>query len=185
MFIKTAQHPVHYVFGCITHAPLVFAAWALEDFSYKLRWLALYVLSLFTIVTATLGVEGGIFVSVAVVFVTGFMAMPAFMATKGEGPFALRFSEAYGNAILAWHSFFVSFYLFVILFGLTLTLFGIPWTKDAASVLFSCISMIYTAFTMQMASSTVKKFKQWAVPLVAVVSGIGMYAFMQWSSSGF
>lgn len=184
MFTKTAQHPVHYVFGCITHAPLVFAAWALEDYNYKMRWLALYVLSLFTAVTIAINVQTGLFVGIAMMFLTGFMALPSFMATKGEGPLTLRFSEAYGNAVLAWHAFFVSFYLFMIVFSLVLAFSHIAWTKTVASVLFAGVSVIYMAFTTQMASSSTKNFKQWVVPFSAILSGTGMYFFMQWSVTG-
>lgn len=184
MFTKTAQHPVHYVFGCITHAPLIFAAWALEDYSYKMRWLGLYVLSLFSSVSLAINVQTGTFVGVAVLFLVGFMALPSFMATKGEGPFALRFSEAYGNAVLAWHAFFISFYLFMIAFSLVLSFSHIAWTKTVASVMFAGVSVIYMAFTTQMASSSTKGFKQWVVPFSATLSGFGMYAFMQWSIGG-
>lgn len=185
MFTKTAQHPVHYVFGCITHAPLVFSAWALEDFSYKMRWLALYVFTLFTAVTMSVNAEAGIFVGVCVMFINGFIALPAFMATKGEGPFALRFSNAYGNAILAWHAFFVGFYLFVMMFGLVMILFSLAWTKTTVSVFFGCVSALYMAFTMQMASSSTKNFKQWVVPLASTIAGGGMYWFMQWSIASY
>lgn len=185
MFSKMAQHPVHYVFGCITHAPLVFQAWALEDFGYKMRWLVLYVLGMSLAVCSTIGISAGVFVGVCVISIIGFMALPSFMGSKGGGSFLLRFSNAYANAVLAWHGFFVSFYLFMMLFATMMLMLDEAWTKHSAAIFMGAIAVLYIGFTMQMAASTTKGVGQLAVPAASSIAGMGMYALTVWSLAGF
>lgn len=182
MFLKTPQHPVHYVFGCVTHAPTVFQAWALEDFEYKMRWLLLYTLAMGLATGLAISSSLGVFVSASVLVVTGFMGLPSFMGSKGQGGFLIRFSESYANAILAWHGFFVAFYLYMMMFGLTLMMLHQPWTKDTATVFFAGVSMLYLAFSLQLAAVTTKGVPQWVVPFCSGISGVGMYTFMRLSA---
>ncbi|MDT8924854.1 hypothetical protein RBE51_18880 [Pseudomonas taiwanensis] len=174
MFLKVAQHPIHYVIGSITHAPLVMQAWAQEDPGYKLRWIGLYAATLFIMSAMVMGLQAGIFMAVSCLLMIGFMSAPTILAMPKGLPFTQRFSEAYLNGVLAWHAFFISIYLVQTAMIFLTSLSG-SWSPSTSMWVVSAIASVFCAFSLQMASSLTRRMPQWAVPVGAASMGVAVH----------
>jgi len=176
MFLKTAQHPIHYVVGSITQFPTVIKAWELEPFAYKMQWLFLYALTFFMLTASVGGLEVGVFMALSCLVMVGATAGPTIMASPKSTPFLLRFSDAYANAILPWHAFFVSMYLLQMM-GLGLSALSGSWTLASSMTVLTCIVAMFCAFALQMAVSLTGRLPQWVVPVGSATMAYAMKLF--------
>jgi hypothetical protein len=173
MFLKSAQHPIHYVIGSISHAPMVYQAWELEDPFYKMRWIGLYVATLFALTASVMGIQAGIFMGVSCLLMIGFMSAPTILSMPKKIPLTQRFSESYLNGVLAWHGFFISIYL-IQAASLVLARMSGTWSTTSSLWVVSAIAAVFCAFSLQMASSLTRRMPQWAVPVGAAAMGIAV-----------
>lgn len=171
MFLKSAQHPIHYVIGSITHAPTMIQAWSHEDPGYKMRWIALYIATLFAMSATVMGLQAGVFMAISCILMIAFMSAPTILAMPKSIPITQRFSEAYLNGILPWHAFFVSIYLIQTASIFLGSLSG-NWSIASGQWVVTIIASVFCAFSLQMASSLTTRMPQWAVPVGALSMGM-------------
>lgn len=167
------QHPIHYVFGVVSHAPSVFEAWVHESLKIKLQYHLLYLAFFFFVGFSVGGIRYGIDLAGIGVMATFLMALPSHILSPK--PFSLELlSDSYFNAVLAFHGFFLlNFILFQIL-SMSALAFGF-WTLGFSNALI-CLSMaLIVGYSQQMAVTTNHKVNWLSVPLISIGLAYGMF----------
>jgi hypothetical protein len=167
------QHPVHYAFGVITHAPSVFEAWVHESLVIKLQYHFLYLSFFFFIGYLAGGVRYGIDLAGIGVMATFLMALPSHILSPK--PFSLLLlSDAYFNAVLAFHGFFLTYFFVYNVVSLLAICFGY-WNIGITYLLISLSMGLLVGYSQQMAVTTNHKISWLSVPLISIGLAYGAF----------
>lgn len=166
------QHPIHYLLGSITHAPYVFEAWVHERIEIKKALFLFYAYSFIGIGLIMPGVGMldffGIYVMVA-----GIMSIPTYIFSNKQ-PFLIKVSNSFFNGVLAYHAFFVFFF---IAYNASIISSGFfdGWTPNRNSVTMGLGMMMLSGFSLQMAWTNSKGFPWTMVWLFSLIIGVLAY----------
>ncbi|WP_274645029.1 hypothetical protein [Pseudomonas serbica] len=168
------QHPIHYVFGVVSHAPSVFEAWVHESLKIKLQYHFLYLAFFFYVGYSVGGVRFGIDLAGIGVMATFLMALPSHILSPK--PFSLELlSDAYFNAVLAFHGFFLTYFVLFNILSLPAHYFGF-FTLGYSNALISLSMALIVGYSQQMAVTTNHKVNWLSVPLISIGLAYGMFS---------
>lgn len=167
------QHPVHYAFGVVTHAPSVFEAWLLEPVLIKLQYHLLYLAFFFFVGCMAGSVNFGIDLAGIGVMATFLMALPSLILSPK--PFSLLLlSDSYFNAVLAFHGYFLAFFLLYQMVSLVAISLGV-WSMGVVTALMSLSMGLLVGYSQQMAVTTNHKISWLSVPLISIGLAYGVF----------
>lgn len=153
------QHPVHYAFGCTTHAPSVFEAWVNEQFNIKAKYFFLYLYFMGFGGYAS-GQFGLLDMAGLYIMIVGIMSIPIYVLSENKS-FLDGISNAFFNGVLAFHGFFISFFIIYNFIFLT-SMYLDAWSPSMATLAMSIGMVLMTSFSLQMAA-TINHRLPWAV----------------------
>lgn len=153
------QHPIHYLVGSTVFAPYVYEAWIHEKLDIKIRLFAFYLLSMLSFALVTPG--SGVFDMAGIyLMVLSIMSIPGYMISDMKG-IANKASQSFFDSILAYHSFFLMFF---VLFNVSILLSGFfgGFTVTWSNTTMALGMMMMSGCSLQMAW-TRNKNMPWSV----------------------
>jgi len=167
------QHPIHYAFGVVSHAPSVFEAWVHESAILKLQYHLLYLSAFFFIGYLSGGVRLGIDLAGIGVMATFLMALPSHILSPKRFSLILL-SDCYFNAVLAFHGFFLTYFVLYNVVTLLAFTFGF-WNLGTSSALTSLSLALIAGYSQQMAVTLNHRINWISVPLISIGFGYGLF----------
>lgn len=161
------QHPIHYIFGCVTHAPSVMEAWVNESFVFKMRYLFVYMVFFIGAGIYTPGMKP--FDMAGIVMLTIFiMSLPAMMLDTSKESLSMQMSKAFSNGVLAFHGFFLTYFILYNVISLLLIANGL-WVVSSANTLMALNIGLMTGFSLQLANVMNHKLPILLVPVFSIM----------------
>lgn len=166
------QHPIHYLFGSITHAPSVFEAWIHEKIEIKKALFILY--TYFYVALGYISPEVGLLDLFGIYFmVTALMSIPIYIFSDGNS-FLMKVSDSFFNGVLAYHAFFIFFFI-VFNISLISSAFLGTWTINWNNTTLALGMVMLSGYSLQMAWTNSKKFPWSMVWFFSLLLGILSY----------
>jgi hypothetical protein len=175
--IYLPQHPVHYVFGMPSHAPLSIKAWMQESFELKSR-LFLWYFSFFVAVgSLTRDLQSGFDMAGIYILSIFIMALPSAIFDPKDSSILSSLSEAYFNAVLSFHGFLLTYFVLYNAISIGAIYAGI-WTLELSFMIVGLSLSLMVGFSMQQAVATNKRLPWAIVPLLSISSGAAVFFFL-------
>lgn len=167
------QHPIHYAFGVVSHAPSVLEAWVYERLLIKIQYHVLYLAVFFYAGYMYDGLQMATDLVGIGIFSTFLMSLPAQLFSPKR--FSLQlFSDSYFNAVLAFHGFFLTYFLAYNVVTILAATFGF-WSLGTSNALITLSMALMIGYSTQLAITTNHKLRWFSVPLVSIGLGYGMF----------
>lgn len=174
---QVAQHPVHYMFGMPTHAPLVIKSWMQEPFELKKRFFLLYI-AFFFCLGITIENLGAAMNMVGIVILTTFMmAIPSAIADPSSAKIIPSISNAFFNAVMTFHGFLLTYFVLYNVVSLVSLSFGV-WNIRTSSAVISLSAALMIGFMMQQVAATNKNVPWLSVPIISIAVGCLVLNFL-------
>lgn len=167
------QHPIHYAFGIVSHAPSVMEAWVHERLLIKIQYHLLYLAVFFYAGYIYAGFDMGTDLAGIGILSTFLMSLPA-QVLNGKKFSLLLVSDSYFNAVLAFHGFFLTYFIAYNIVTLTAATFGF-WTLGTSNALISLSTSLMIGYSTQLAVTSNYRLRWFFVPLVSIGLGYGMF----------
>ena len=167
------QHPVHYVFGVVTHAPSVFEAWVHESIVIKIQYHLLYLAFFFFVGCVSGGVHFGLDLVGIGIMSTFLMSIPSNIVSPKRFSLDLL-SDSYFNAVLAFHGFFLTYFIINNIVAMVAANFGF-WDMGTSSALMCLSAALILGYSQQMAVTLNHKISWLTVPLISIGLGYGLF----------
>lgn len=171
------QHPVHYVFGMPSHAPLVMKAWMNEPLAYKAKLLAWYISFFFLIGTVADSFRAGLDLVGVVIFTTLIISMPAAVCDPDDKDLIPSISDAFFNGILSFHGFIILYLSLHAFVNLVAVYFGI-WSLQLSNMMLSLSFGLMVGFSLQQAVSANKNIPWMLVPIFSLIAASFVFYFI-------
>lgn len=167
------QHPIHYAFGIVSHAPSVMEAWIHERLLVKIQYHLLYLAVFFYAGYTYAGLSMAIDLAGIGILSTFLMSLPAQVLNTKKYSMKLV-SDSYFNAVLAFHGFFLSYFIAYNIITLLAATFGF-WTLGTSNALISLSMALMIGYSTQLAVTSNYKLRWFFVPMVSIGLGYGMF----------
>jgi hypothetical protein len=174
---QVAQHPVHYVFGMPTHAPLVIKSWMQEPFELKKRFFLWYIGFFFCLGASIEGFGAGLNMVGIILLTTFMMAIPSAIADPDSSRLIPSLSASFFNAILSFHGFLLMYFVIYNLISILAFYFG-AWSLQTSSALLSLSAALMLGFMMQQVAATNRNVPWLCVPIISITVGCLMLNFL-------
>lgn len=172
--ITYPQHPIHYVFGMPSHAPLAIKAWMQEPFELKARFFLWYIAFFAFIGYLSTGLGGATGHAGIIVLATFMLSLPSAFFDPSDAKILSSISNAFFNGILTFHGFFLTY--FVLYTGISIWAFETGhWTIATSNALVSLCSALMVGFSMQQVVATNRKVPWFSVPVLSIALGYGVF----------
>lgn len=168
--ISLPQHPVHYVFGMTSHAPLAIKAWMQESFKLKSRFFLWYISFFGYIGFLSGGFQGATALAGIIIMATFMMALPSAIFDPSDAKIIPSLSSAFFNAVLTFHGFFLTYFVLYTLVSICAIKFGF-WTIVTSNALMGLSAALMIGFTIQQVVATNRKVPWFSVPLLSLTAG--------------
>lgn len=175
--IYLPQHPVHYIFGMPTHAPLVIRAWINEEISFKIKFFAWYIGFFFLVGFAGGSVKAGLDMAGIVILATFMMGLPSAIFDPKDSKLLTSFSDSFFNAILSFHGFLLTYFVLYNVISLTAIFMG-EWTLAVSNALIGLSFSLMVGFSIQQVIAVNKSVPWMTVPIMGISSGVGLLWFL-------
>jgi hypothetical protein len=173
-----AQHPVHYVFGMPTHAPLVIKSWMQEPFELKKRFFLWYISFFFFLGFCVGGIDAALNMVGIILLTTFMMTLPSAIADPSNGKLIPSISNAFFNAILSFHGFLMTYFILYNVVTIVAVALGV-WDVHASAALLSLSAALLIGFMIQQVAATNKSVPWLCVPVISIAVGWLMLNFLQ------
>ena len=167
------QHPIHYAFGIVSHAPSVMEAWVHERLLIKIQYHVLYLAVFLYAGYIYAGMGMATDLAGIGILSTFLMSLPA-QVLNGKKFTLQLLSDSYFNAVLAFHGFFLSYFVAYNIVTLLAAYFGF-WTLGTSNALISLSTSLMIGYSTQLAVTSNYKLRWFFVPLVSIGLGYGMF----------
>lgn len=177
IMISLPQHPVHYVFGMTSHAPLAIKAWIQEDFTLKSRFFLWYVAFFFWIGSLGGGFLGGATMAGIIVLTTFVMAFPSAVFDPSDSKFIPSISNAFFNGILSFHGFLITYFVIYNVVSIAAFMTG-HWTLATSNALMATSGGLMVGFSVQQIVATNARVPWFSVPIISIGIAYGIFKTM-------
>lgn len=166
--ITYPQHPVHYVFGMPTHAPLAIKAWMQEPFELKARFFLWYIAFFGYIGYLSTGLAGATGHAGIIILATFMLSIPSAFFDPSDAKIVSSISNAFFNGILTFHGFFLTYFVLYTVISICAIQAGM-WTIATSNALVSLCSALMVGFSMQQVVATNRKVPWLSVPVLSII----------------
>lgn len=172
-------HPLHYLLGMITHAPVLAQKWRHEPVNYKFSF-GMFYLILFACAGYAIG-DGSVyaaqlFSSIYVLTLIMFV-MPLMLFDVRKGDWLYRLSCAFSNTPLLFHAYNQSIFLIIGFFAPIAMMVNMD-PMQTVRITTTMSVAVFGLFVMQMAQAMHDHVKNWLVLTIPLIFMMCMYIGM-------
>lgn len=172
--ITYPQHPIHYVFGMPSHAPLAIKAWMQEPFQLKSRFFLWYICFFAFVGFMSGGVSGATNLSGIIVLTTFMLSLPSAFFDPSDAKIISSISNAFFNGVLTFHGFFMTYFVLYTLVSIAAFKFNF-WTIATSNALLGLCAALMIGFSMQQVVATNRKVPWFSVPIISIGFSYAVY----------
>jgi hypothetical protein len=173
--ITYPQHPVHYIFGMPSHAPLAIKAWMQESFELKARFFLWYIAFFAYVGYMSNGVHGASGLVGIIIMSVFMLSLPSALFDPSDAKILSSLSNAFFNGMLTFHGFFMTYFVIYTIVSITAVSMGF-WTVATSNALLSLCAALMIGFSMQQVVATNRKVPWGSVPLISIATGYAVFS---------
>lgn len=175
--ISYPQHPVHYVFGMPSHAPLAIKAWMQEPFELKARFFLWYISFFAYLGFLSSGLGGATGHAGIIILATFMLSLPSAFFDPSDEKIISSVSNAFFNGILTFHGFFQTYFVLYTVISIAAFKYGF-WTVATSNALIGLCSSLMIGFSMQQVVATNRRVPWFSVPVLSIAVGYAVFSML-------
>lgn len=175
--INLPQHPIHYVFGMPSHAPLAIKAWMQEPFELKAKFFLWYISFFGFLGYMSGGFDGAVNLAGIIILTTFMLSFPSAVFDPSDSKIISSLSNSFFNGILTFHGFFQTYFLMYNIVFICAYETGY-WTLAASNALLGLCAALMIGFSMQQVVATNRKVPWFSVPVLSTAIGCGVFKLL-------